>query len=82
MAEKAAKYLSAYKSSSGQPTNGVEYHTSKRAAIARARSLRECLICGSGGEAFAETVVANWLEEQPVCLYSWTEWAEGGRRSG
>ena len=67
------KYTSAYISSNGQPANGVQHHTSKRAAIAAARANRACLTLRSGGRAWAE-------DEGGSILWAWIEHAEGGYR--
>ena len=70
----ARHYVSYYIQSSGQPVSGEEQHTSKKAAIARARMLRDALYLRSGGKAEAQA-------EDGEILYQWLEHAEGGYRS-
>ena len=69
-----AKYASWYVQSSGQPVNGFELHTSKAAAIKRARWLRGSLPKYCGGRAVAEVV----SDTESRRIYSWYEYAEGG----
>jgi hypothetical protein len=76
------KYVSYYVASTGQPVSGLQGHTSKRAAISRARALRSSLVLRSGGEAVAER--RNSTGEptsDPPLLYEWYEHAEGGYRT-
>ena len=65
------KYYSAYIQANGQPRNGYAEHTSKRAARARARELRDSLPLGSGGRAYA-----GEIDGELLC--SWWEHIEGG----
>lgn len=73
-------YASYYIASNGQPINGYATHTSKREAIARARSLKANLPQHSGGRAVA-VVVNDDPTREPECLYSWYEHFNGGYRT-
>ncbi len=72
------RYASYYISSSGQPHNGYQEHTSKRKAIARARDLRDSLIVGAGGTATAVTLDGTPGESSDTVLYQWREHVDGG----
>jgi len=77
----AMRYASGYSESSGQPDNGVEYHTSKREAIARAKTLRGSIFSRSGGSAWACKCDEHGRPDSWQSLYKWVEGAEGGYRA-
>ena len=90
----AITYFSGYKESNGQPENGYQEHTNKRAAIARARELRTWLPDRSGGRAYAYAIRTAGVDGEcidlPSCkfqcacgfteelLWEWYEHPEGG----
>ena len=71
------QYASFYVSSNGQPVNGYATHTSKRAAIARARQLKANLILNSGGHATAIALDGGETREDTT-VYDWYEHINGG----
>lgn len=72
------KYVAWYTPSSGQPAAACETYTTKRAAIAAARRMRDGLYLRSGGRAEACTISDGTRD--PVVLWGWYEHAEGGYR--
>ena len=74
------KYASYYISSNGQPQNGYEEHTSKRAAIAAAQAKKANLIERGGGRAVAENCgsLSRGRLHQSETIYEWYEHHGGG----
>lgn len=74
-------YASYYIASTGQPHNGYQEHTSKRAAIARAKDLRANLLQCSGGHTRAIVVNPHNDPWHGETLYDWYEHINGGYQS-
>lgn len=71
-------YYSEYRTAPGQPANGYEEHTSKRAAIKRARALKANLPRGGRGTATAGRVDRSGMSNDVI--YRWFEHPERGYR--